>query len=202
MALNTISGMEAAISDWTNAGISATQTRDLITLGENRIYRELRVRGMEESTTIAVSNGTIPVPADYAELKDAHVSNNPSQALIRVSLDQIYRKYPVRTAAGRPQFIARDGDNFVFGPYPGSGYSIVLNYYAKPATVVGSTLTGVILSNPGLLLFASLAEAEPYLGRDERIMVWEQKYMMIKKDVQRESDREDSSGQSLAVTPG
>jgi hypothetical protein len=194
--------MEAAISDWTNAGISATQTRDLITLGENRIYRELRVRGMEESTTIAVSNGTIPVPADYAELKDAHVSNNPSQALIRVSLDQIYRKYPVRTAAGRPQFIARDGDNFVFGPYPGSGYSIVLNYYAKPATVVGSTLTGVILSNPGLLLFASLAEAEPYLGRDERIMVWEQKYMMIKKDVQRESDREDSSGQSLAVTPG
>jgi hypothetical protein len=122
--------------------------------------------------------------------------------LIRVSLDQIYRKYPVRTAAGRPQFIARDGDNFVFGPYPGSGYSIVLNYYAKPATVVGSTLTGIILSNPGLLLFASLAEAEPYLGRDERIMVWEQKYMMIKKDVQRESDREDSSGQSLAVTPG
>lgn len=201
MALNTISGMEAAVSDWTNAGISATQTRDLITLGENRIYRELRVRAMESQTTIAISSGSIPVPSDYIELKDAHLSNNPSVALQRTTTDLIYQKNPYRTSGGQPSFIARQGSNFVFDAY-GDGYSVVLNYYAKPATVIGSTLTGIILSDPGILLYASLCESAPYLGQDQRLQMWEAKYASIKKQIEDRDKNEYFSGSVLTVTPG
>lgn len=201
MALDTITGLTQAVIDWSNAGISTTQANDLITIGENRVYRELRVRQMEVTTTIAISNGSAAIPSDYIEIKNVHLSNSPSRALKRTTVDRIYQDYPQRSATGEPQFIARDGSNFVFGPNAGSGYSIVLNYYAKPATVLGSTLTGITLSSPELLLFSALSEAAPFLGQDQRIAVYEQKYQYVKTQVEKQSKGEDFSGSVLEVRP-
>ncbi len=201
MALNTISGMEAAISDWTNARLNATQVRDLITLGEDRMYRELRVRSMEAATTAAFSNGVVAVPADYAEMKEAHIDSSPFISLQRKTAEWIYQNYPQRSASGLPKFFARDGANFVFGPFPSGGRSMVMRYYSRPVTAIGGTLAGIALAAPGLMLFASLAEAEPYLGRDTRIAVWEGKYQAVKQRVEKEDMHEYFSGSDLAVTP-
>ncbi len=201
MALDTITGLTQAVIDWSNAGISTLQANDLITMGENRVYRELRIRQMEATTTIAISNGSAAIPSDYIEIKNVHLSNSPSRALKRTTVDRIYQDYPQRSATGEPQFIARDGNNFVFGPNAGSGYSIVLNYYAKPATVLGSTLTGITLSSPELLLFSALCEAAPLLGQDQRIAVYEQKYQYVKTQVEKQSKGEDFSGSVLEVRP-
>jgi hypothetical protein len=201
MALDTITGLTQAVIDWSNAGLTTTQASDLITLGENRVYRELRVRQMEATTTIAITNGSAPIPSDYIEIKNVHLSNSPSRALKRTTVDRIYQDYPQRSATGEPQYIARDGSNFVFGPNAGSGYSIVLNYYAKPSTVVGTTLTGITLSSPELLLFSALCEAEPFLGRDGRTQLYEQKYQYVKTQVEKQSKWEDFSGSTLEVRP-
>ncbi len=202
MALDTITGLQQAVIDWSNAGLTTLQAQDVISIGEKRVYRELRVRQMEASTTIAITNGVATVPSDYIELKNVNLSNNPSMALSRTTVDRIYQDYPVRSAAGAPRMIARDGSNFIFGPYPGSGYSISIDYYAKPATVIGSTLTGITLSYPELLLFSAMCETEPLLGRDERTAIWEQKYQMVKSQVEKESKGEDFSGSVLEVVAG
>lgn len=201
MALNTITGMEAAISDWTNAGLNATQVRDLITLGEDRIYRELRVRSMEVSTTSAITGGVVTVPSDYVEMKNCRIDSQPNVELLRKTPQWIYQKYPNRSASGIPRFFARDGSNFVFGPFPSGGYGLMMSYYTRPVTAVGGTLTGIVATSPGLLLFAALAEAEPYLGRDQRIQVWEGKYGAVKTRVEKEDMHEFYSGSDLAVTP-
>ena len=202
MALDTISGLTQAVIDWSNAGLTTLQANDVITLGEKRIYRELRVRQMEASTTIAITNGSASVPSDYIELKNVNLANNPSMALTRTTVDRIYQDYPIRSAAGAPKFIAREGSSFIFGPYPGSGYSIAIDYYARPATVIGSTLTGITLAYPDLLLFSAMCEIEPFTGRDERTQLWEQKYQNVKSQVEKESKGEDFSGSTLEVKAG
>lgn len=202
MALDTITGLTQAVIDWSNAGLTTLQANDCITLGENRVYRELRVRQMEASTTISISNGLATVPSDYIEIKNAYLSNSPSRALKRTTVDRIYQDYPQRSATGEPQYIARDGSSFIFGPNAGSGYSVVLKYYAKPATVVGSTLTGITLASPELLLFSALCEVEPFTGRDNRTALWEQKYQYVKTQVEKQSKWEDFSGSTLEVKAG
>lgn len=202
MALDTIAGLEAAVSDWTNAGLTTAQARDVITIAENRVYRELRVRQMEATTTIAITNGSASLPSDYLDVKNAHLSNSPSRALKRTTVDRIYQDYPQRSATGEPLYFARDGSNFIFGPNAGSGYSIVLNYFSRPATVIGSTLTGIVLEYPELLLFSAMCEAEPYLGRDERVALWEQKYQNVKMQVEKEDKGENFSGSVLEVRAG
>lgn len=200
MALNTIAALETALISWTNAGISSAEAQDMLTIGENRVYRELRVRDMEATTTVAITSGVVPVPTDYVELKNMRLSSNPGKTLERASSERVYRVYPTRSESGRPNVVARDGNNFVFGPYPSSGHSVIVNYYSRPATVIGGTLTGITATYPELLLFSALAESEPFLGRDNRIGIWEQKYQSLKQMVQGEDNKEYFSGSPLAVT--
>lgn len=199
MPLNTSANLETAVIDWTNAGITSAQAQDLIALGEDRIYRELRVRQMEDSTQMAITSGTISCPTDLLEVKDVRIDTEPDQTLQRKSPEWIYSKYPHRGAAGIPLFFARDGENLVFGPYPNSGYTVILNYWKRPATLVGGTLTGILASSPGLILYAALAESEPFLGRDNRLMIWEQKYQQLKELIMKSDRQERFSGSPLTV---
>lgn len=200
MALNTSSAVETSIISWTNAGISSAQAQDLITLGEDRIYRELRVRQMEATTTVAIASSVIPCPTDLLEVKDIRIDSEPDYTLQRKSPDWIYSNYPFRSSTGVPKFFARDGENFVFGPSPDTGYNVILNYWKKPATIVSGTLTGILASSPGLILYAALSESEPFLGRDSRVATWEQKYQQLKELIMKSDRQERFSGSPLTVS--
>lgn len=200
MPFSTISELQTALISWTNAGITTAQAQDLITLGEDRIYREIRVRSMETSSSIAISSGVAAVPSNLIEVKDIHLSTNPKYPLQRKTPDWIYTNYPNRSESAVPLFFAREGSNFIFGPNASDSYTIVLNYYARPTTAVGGTLSGILLSSPGLLLYAALAESEVFLARDERLQVWETKYQQLKELVLREDRNERLSGSPLTVT--
>lgn len=203
MPFTNSTAVQAALISWPNLTMSTAQAQDLMTLGEDRIYRELRVRSMETTiqSTITTS-GTIAVPSDYVELKNAIIQTSPVQTLQRKSVDWINTHYPTRSGCGKPHFIARDGANFVFGPSSDSTYVVSLNYYKRQATAVNGTLEGILLDAPGLWLYASLCETEPLFGRDTRLPVWEAKYTQIKNLVELEDKREQSSGAPLAMTPG
>lgn len=169
---------------------------DLFTEAELRIYRELRVRQMETSFSVGITGGVAALPAGYADLKYAYVDANPTRLLQRKPASWIYLQYPQRSASGTPIYISRVGANFIFGPY-GGNHTVAGVYFQKPATVVNTTLTGVLLSNPDLLLYGALAEAEKLLGRESRAPIWETRFQEIKAQVVSESDRENFSGGPL-----
>ena len=109
--------------------------------------------------------------------------------------------FPTRSSTGKPSYIAREGSNFIFGPYPDSAYTIKGIYYAKLTALSDSNTTNWFTSNaPDLLLWAALCEAEPFLKNDERIMLWQSKYDMAKEAIQREERDEQFSGGGLAAT--
>ena len=100
-----------------------------------------------------------------------------------------------------PAFIAREGDNFVFGPFPDSDYTLAGIYYAKLTALSTSNETNWFTTNAAdLLLYGALAASAGYIGNDGRVELWERMYESARQGVVDQEEREKfSQGMSLAV---
>jgi hypothetical protein len=199
MAITTYAELQTAVSNWLHRADLASIVPDLITIGENRIFREVRVRVMESALNGTMASGVLAVPADYLELKSAYIDGTPVSQLQRSTLTQIYSEYPLRSSTCKPTKIARQGDNFIFGPYPDGDYTVKGIYYAKP-TSIATTANSLFLANPDLYLFAALSEASAFIKNDARIQLWESKYLSVKSDMELADAREGGSGGGMMVT--
>ena len=172
-----------------------------IQLAEFRIYRELRVRQMETVLNSTMSSGQIAVPSGYRSLKFAYIDGTPVQKLERKDAEWIYHNYPTRSASSKPFYIAREGGNFIFGPFPDSAYTVKGVFYKQLDLLSDSNTSNWLITDaPDLIYFAALCEAKPWLGDDERIAIWERKYEVVKQRVQLADNAEEFSGGPLAAT--
>jgi hypothetical protein len=170
--------------------------------GENKLYRHLRIRAMETSLSGTIGSGVLAVPSDYLELKFANVTTSPYVSLERTTPEFIYARYPVRSGAEIPKYIARQGDNFIFGPYPGD-YSISGIYYKRLTSLSSvSTTNWFTTYAPEVLLYAALLEAQPFLMNDKRIPVWQAALAEAIDTVNMAERGENHSGSTLAVQAG
>lgn len=199
MSFDTYANFRTAISTWVDVSdLTTAQLDDLITTAEARVYNEVRHRTMETALSVTITGGVAALPTDYIELKFAYIDGSKTQWLDRKTAEWIYRNYPVRSGSNTALYIAREGSNFIFGPYPSSS-SLKGIYYAKPAAL-SSALSTLFTAYPTLFLFASNAEVEGFLGRTNRFQLWEQKYAQLRDLVNGEADNEAASGSNLAVT--
>lgn len=200
-AITTFATLKTEIAAWLHRSDMTTDIAGFAQFGQNRVYRDLRIRCMESSFSTAISSGTIALPTRYRSLKFAYIDGTPVQALHRKDAEFIHYNYPTRSADGKPQFIARQGETFIFGPYPDSAYTVKGIAYCGLAALSADGDTNWFIENcPELLLFASLCEAAPWMGKDDRVALWEKKYAQIADQVQRENDREEFSGSPLQVS--
>lgn len=201
MSIASYSELKTAVNNWLARTDLTSYVGDFIALGEKRIYRDLRIRAMETALNDTIASGVIAVPDGYVAMKYAYVEANPIGKLQRKEAEWIYQKYPIRAADGQPCFFAREADNFIFGPYPDSTYTVKGLYYKRLTALSDSNTTNWFTANaPDLLLFAALCETAPFLKADNRIQVWGTKYGMVKNSVQLEDDQEEFSGSPLAMT--
>lgn len=199
MSLSTYAGLQDRLVTLVgDSDFAAADAVDIITLAEARINKEIRHRHMEKALSGTIAAGVMALPSDYVELKHAYVSQTRVVPLQRKTAAWIYTTYPVRSGAEVPRFIARDAGNFIFGPYPGN-HSIVGTYFYKFGAL-SAGLNSLFTDNPDLYLFAALAEAEPVIGRDSRIAIWEAKYEKIRLSVMKEDKDERFSGGPLQIT--
>lgn len=207
MPISTYPDVRTAIWDLldiTSSAMSTAKTDVLVASSEYKLYRDLRVRQMETALSSTItSSGTVALPSDYIELKNAYLDTSPTTPLQRKSAEWIYQMYPTRSADGKPKFIAREGANFIFGPYPDSStYLLKGIYYFKPTAVAGtsSTLTGILSDAPYLLVFQGAADVEKALGREERAAMWEMAYRDLKEQIRLADYHEAFSGSVPHVT--
>lgn len=168
-------------------------------MAEKRLFREVRTRDMETALSVTIASGVATVPSDFVELKYAYIDGSPTRTLQVRPARWIVENYPVRSSDGKPHFIGVDGANFVFGPYPDSGYDVKGTYY-KRLTAVATSANALFTTNPDLYLFASLAELEPFLKNDKRVALWEAKYQQIRDLVNGEAKQDLYMGGPLAVS--
>lgn len=198
MSITTYAELQTAAANWLNRSDLTTRIPEFITLAESEIFRRLRVSDMETSFSSAMSNGVVALPTGYLGLKFAYVNSTPVARLTRKPASWIYEKYPFRTAYGRPSFIAREGSNFIFGPFPDSNYTVAGVYYKNLGPLSASD-HAVFTNNPDLYLYGTLLAAEPYIKNDKRVPLWREEYSRILASVQMESDKEDESGGGLEM---
>lgn len=170
-----------AVSDYLARSDLTSYTPGFVQNFEERFYRDSEnwASWMEAALSVSIASNVAAVPSDYLGLKTAYLSGQNSASLKRISLEQLYARFPRAGSTGTPAYIARNKTNFEFGPIAESG-TLVGTYYAKP-TVLRSYTTGgadaaahfLIVNAPDLLLYGSLLEAEPFLKNDGRIAVWQ-----------------------------
>ena len=199
MALNTYADLQTEVANYLHRSDLTSYIPDFITLAETKIFRRLRTKDMEAafSSTMATT-GTLALPSSYIDLKYAYINTSPVQWLTRLQARRIYEKFPNRISDRKPAFIAREGSNFIFGPFPDSQY-LVTGVYYKNVGPLSSSAHALWTSNPDCYLFGSLLEAEPFMKEDPRITVWNEKYQEAILGAQHQSEEEEASGSDLRV---
>ena len=153
-----------------------TQIPDFITLAQHRISRELRTTEMLKVATTSTTDGTVALPNDFLETKELHLLGNPPITLEYQTPDLFYRNKQ-STNSGKPYYYTILDQEFKLAPAPDSSQTMQMLYYAKPTFISSTTASNVYLANyPDALLYATLAEAEPYLMNDARVQTWASLY--------------------------
>lgn len=187
MAFNTYSDLKAALANWLARSDLDAYYDDFITLGGERLARELRIEAVMRSLSVVMSGGTAVVPDAFTELKYAYLDGTPTYPLEVKDAQWIFRRFPNRVGSGIPEFIAVDGSEFVFGQFPDSDYTVKGKYYYAPdALTPGSPTNAWTSHTPDALLFACLCESAPFLKHDARTQTWEAKYTRVKDGYNRQ----------------
>jgi len=178
MALATYSDLKTTVANYLGRSDLTSQIVDFISLAEIRLSRELRIREMVTTTTVTCTPGNpaISLPADFLEIRDIYVTGAPRTPLTYTSPSMFSRETRADDS-GKPMFYTVYNKTAELAPAPDSDYQIRIMYYAKPASLSDSNTTNQFMTVcPDALLFASLAEAEPYLMNDARIQTWASLY--------------------------
>jgi len=178
MALTSYSTLKTAVANYLGRSDLTSQIPDFITLAELRLSREIRTRKLLKSVTTSTTAGdsTVALPSDFLELRDIYLDGNPRISLQYLSPSTFTRNAQA-TVSGKPAVYTTLGQEFEFAPIPDKAYTVELLYYFKPVAMSDSVASNEFLANyPDALLYATLAEAEPYLMNDARIQVWSSMY--------------------------
>lgn len=171
-----------AVGDYLARSDLTTFTPNFVQNCEERFFRDSEnwASWMESALSVTITANLAAVPASYLGLRVAYIAGNYAQPLKRVTLEQLYSRWPRGGgSAGTIVCIARNGANFEFGPENVSG-TLAGTYYAKPTVLrsFGSDAAAhfLIVNAPDLLLYGALLEAEPFLKNDARVMIWKGAY--------------------------
>jgi hypothetical protein len=174
MAIATYSELKTALASWLKRTDLAADIPNFISLGELRINRRLRIRGMEASAALTITAGAAAIPSNLLSLKTITLNDANTTILERVSPINFFAR---NDAAGPPRVFTQAGNQYLFSPIP-TGTTTAANcvYYAAPTPLSDVAPTNWFMTNaPDVLLWAALAEAAPFMLEDPRIPVWEGK---------------------------
>ena len=188
-----------AVEDYLARSDLTTWVPNFLQNSQSRLYRDVRIRDFETALSGTISSGVLAVPASFVELKYAYVNRAPVQFLEKVTPEEIYERWPVRSGSEVPVAISREAGNFIFGPYPGD-YDISGIYYAREALLSASNTTNWFTTNaPDILLYGAMYDAMLFIHEDERAATWKALYDQAFESIHEEEKRESRSGSAPRV---
>ena len=181
----------------------SSQIPDFIQLAQTRMSRDLRTEKMLKVATASITSGdgTVAVPSDMLEVREIHIQGNPVVRVAYQSPD-LFFKDGLTTTSGISVFFTMLGSEFQFAPVPNGSQTVQILYYAQPTFISTTTASNLFLANyPDALLYATLAEAEPYLMNDGRIQTWSALYDRAIANIKTSDLGQTYPYTSLSVTP-
>lgn len=149
----------------------------LITLGERRIARELKIEGFIRAVTTPLQPG-VPAYMKPDRWRDTVSMSVDNQPIFARSYEYCRSYWPDEAATAAPQFYADyDYQHWLLVPTPATAQALEVLYYEQPRLLGDDTQTNWLTEYaPDVLLYATLLEATPFLKNDERIQTWQAMY--------------------------
>lgn len=149
----------------------------LITLGERRIARELKIEGFIRAvqTPLQIGVAVYLKPDRWRDTVSMTLNGVP---IFARAYEYCRNYWPNEAQTGTPQFYADyDFQHWLIAPTPDADSTLEILYYEQPA-LLGEELQTNWLTEyaPDLLLYAALLEATPFLKSDERMQTWQALY--------------------------
>jgi hypothetical protein len=149
----------------------------LVTLGERRIARELKIEGFIRAVTTPLQAG-VPVymkPDRWRDTVSMSVDNKP---IFARSYEYCRNYWPDEAETGTPGYYADyDYQHWLLVPTPATAQTLEILYYEQPRFLGPEFQTNWLTEYaPDTLLYATLLEATPFLKNDERIQTWQGLY--------------------------
>jgi hypothetical protein len=149
----------------------------LITLGERRIARELKVEGFIRAvqTPLQVGVAVYRKPDRWRDTVSMTVDGSPIYAR---SYEYCRNYWPDESDKDAPEFYADyDYQHWLITPTPAAAQTLEILYYEQPRFLGDDFQTNWLTEYaPDLLLYATLLEATPFLKSDERVQLWQAMY--------------------------
>ena len=202
MPLASYSDLTSTISSYLARSDLDSIIPTFISLAEQRLRRELRMRQMLVTAQATTTGGdsTVGLPSDYLEMRDIHVVGNPNGQLSYESPNTFY-KNTISTESGLPKRYTVLAAELQLGPVPDSAYVLQMLYYAQPAFLSSTNASNVFLAYcPDALLYAALGEAEPYLMNDARLQTWGTLYERAINAISVADQSGEYSGQPMSMS--
>jgi hypothetical protein len=174
---------------------------DFIQMAQLRMTRDLRTEAMLKVATTTPTDNKVAFPTDFLELREMHFQGNPPIILEYQSPDLFFRNGQT-SLSGRSHYFTMLGTEFQFAPSQNSDYTIQILYYAQPTFISSTTSSNLYLAYyPDALLYATLAEAEPYLMNDPRVATWSALYDRAIANIKKSDLGQTYAYTTLNVTP-
>lgn len=166
------------------------QLPSLITQAEERITLDIETapQGVHvgaivvASSSFSAGNDVVTKPSRWRQTLqfnyNSSVTGENRTPILRRSYAFCRRFWPDPSVTAAPRYYADyDQEHFLIVGTPSAAFDFELVYYERvePLTVANQT-NWLTDHAPGLLLYAVLLEAQPFLKRDERIQVWQAAY--------------------------
>jgi len=204
MALATYSDLKTSVANYLNRSDLTDVIPDFITLTENRLNRDLRVRAnmVRASTTTTSGVAFYDLPSDLIELRNITYddSSSNSYSLSYLSPESLTREYG-GSVNGYPRAYTNLGKNVRIAPVPDGAYTIGINYYKKlnPLSDQNSS-NNILIEYPDLYLFSSCMEGAVYLNDTEQLTRFATLYSQTLNDVRTAEDAARYSGTVMTMT--
>jgi hypothetical protein len=201
MALTNYTTFVATVESYLARTDLTTVIPDFIQMAQLRMSRDLRTEAMLKVATTSPSDNKVAFPSDFLELREMHFQGNPPIILEFQSPDLFFRNGQT-SLSGRSHYFTMLGTEFQFAPSQNSDYTIQILYYAQPTFISTTTSSNLYLAYyPDALLYATLAEAEPYLMNDPRVATWSALYDRAIANIKKSDLGQTYAYTTLNVTP-
>jgi hypothetical protein len=202
MPFTSYSDLKTTVANYLARSDLTSVIPDFIRLAEERLRRDLRTRQMLIVATASTigGDGTVGLPTDFLEMRDIHLNTNPVTTLRYKAPNSFYAESRV-TESGKPVDYTILGAEMQLAPVPDTAYTLQMLYYGKPTLLSDTNSSNIFLANyPDALLYASLAEAEPYLMNDARVQTWAALYDRAVTAITNSDQSSEYSGQPMSMS--
>lgn len=174
MAITTYAELKTAAANFLVRSDLTARIPEFISLAEARLNRVVRKRQAEvdASLTATPSSRSIALPATFSEPVNLWIVRSGERDALEY-LDPALME--ASAIAGEPMYWGIDGTSLVFERPCDSAYSFVLRHWAKYALSDAATTNTLLTDAPDVYLFATLAEAGPFLRDANLSSAYEQK---------------------------